>query len=282
VRRGALIGLGAVAGAAALAHRAAWGEPRDLVLPEHDVRVPHWPPALAGMRIALVSDLHAGGPHVRERRVAAVVDAVHAAEPDLVVLLGDYVDTRVRGARRVRPDVVASILSRLRAPAGVVAVLGNHDWIHEGHEMGDALRRAGVVLLENSAVRRRFRDERFWVAGVADLTERHARVGHALSAVPHGDPVLLLSHNPDVFPHVPDRVTLTLSGHTHGAQVDLPLLSRAIIPSRYGDRYHSGLVVEHGRTLFVSRGVGSTGAPVRLFARPEVPLLRLLPAGTAH
>ena len=268
----------AAAGLAAIlvvAYRALWGEPRAIEHPEVPLSLDHWPPGLDGLRVALVADLHAGGPQVREDRLRGLVTEVNALGADLIVLLGDYVDTEVTGARRIPPAVVASILADLQAPAGVVAVLGNHDWLHEGHRMGDALRGAGVTLLENAAVRTEVRGVELWIAGVADHTERDSHVGEALSAVPDGAPVLLLTHNPDVFPFVPDRVALTLAGHTHGAQVDLPLLRGKVIPSRYGTRFKGGHVVEHGRQLFVSRGVGQSGQPVRFNAPPEVPVLRL-------
>jgi uncharacterized protein len=268
------VALGATLGAL-VAHRAWWTEPRGLDLPEPVLELDHWPAALDGLRVALVADLHAGGPHVREDRLREIVAAVNAAQPDLVALLGDYVDTRVLGARRIPPRVVADALAGLEAPLGTVAVLGNHDWLHEGRRMGAALLGAGLTVLEDEAVHRTAGGRRLWIAGVADYAVRGAHVGRALSAVPPGEPVLLLSHNPDVFPVVPDRVALTLSGHTHGAQVDLPLLRQKVIPSRYGRRYQDGHVVEHGRQLYVSRGVGSSGLPVRLNAPPEIPVLRL-------
>jgi predicted MPP superfamily phosphohydrolase len=273
VRRRAGLALAAAFGA--LAYRAVWAEPRGLELPEHELALDRWPPRLDGLRVALVSDLHAGGPHVREGRLVRIVQAVHRAGPDLIVLLGDYVDTHVTGSRRIHPRVVARHLAELHAPDGVVAVLGNHDWLHEGRLMGDALRAAGLTLLENEAVELAARGGPLWVAGVADVTERDPHVGRALADVPHDAPVLLLSHNPDVFPYVPDRVALTLSGHTHGAQVDIPGLRRLVIPSRHGTRYQGGHVVEHGRQLFVSRGIGSSGHPIRLWAPPEVPVLTL-------
>jgi predicted MPP superfamily phosphohydrolase len=264
---------GAALAAAAVGYRAMWAEPRMLTLPEVDLELDHWPARLDGLRVAVVADLHAGGPHVREARLEALVRTVNAAGPDLVALLGDYVDTDVALSRRIPPRVVAGILAGFEAPT--VAVLGNHDWLHEGRAMGDALRAAGLTLLENHAVALQVRGQELWIAGVADYHLRRALVGRALGPVPGDAPVLLLSHNPDVFPAVPDEVALTISGHTHGAQVDLPLLRGRAIPSRFGLRYHSGHVVEHGRQLFVSRGVGSSGIPVRLFAPPEIPLLRL-------
>jgi predicted MPP superfamily phosphohydrolase len=242
-------------------------------MPEVPLELDHWPAALDGLRVAVVADLHAGGIHVREARLQQIVDAVNRAGPDVVALLGDYVDTGVPLSRRVHPRVVAGILSGFVAPA--VAVLGNHDWVHEGRGMADALRAAGVPLLENDALALTVHGVELWIAGVGDYHLRRALVSRALGPVPAGAPVLLLSHNPDAFPAVPDDVALTISGHTHGAQIDLPVVRRIVMPSHFGLRYHSGHVVEHGRQLYVSRGVGSTGVPARLFAPPEIPVLRL-------
>jgi uncharacterized protein len=117
------------------------------------------------------------------------------------------------------------------------------------------------------------------VAGVADAGKRQPDLEAALAAVPQDAPVLLLSHNPDVFPEVPERVSLTLSGHTHGAQVDVPLVRDRVTPSRYGAHYAGGVFAEGGRVLFVSRGVGTSGLPVRFRAPPEVALLELTGRG---
>jgi predicted MPP superfamily phosphohydrolase len=241
-------------------------------LPEHDLALPHWPPRLDGLRVAVVCDLHAGGPRVGYRRIERLVGAVNARTPDLVALVGDYVDTEVLGARRVDPAGVARRLARLKAPA--IAVLGNHDWHHEGATVARALSQAGLRVLENESVRLELRGGPLHVAGTGDLRERDARVGSTLGAIPEGEPILLLTHDPDVFPYVPVRVSLTLAGHLHGGQVDLPLVRR-MMPSRHGSRFKEGHVVEGGRHLFVSRGVGEAGLPIRVRAPAEVPILRL-------
>ena len=245
-----------------------------LRLPEHDLALPHWPERLAGLRVAVVSDLHAGGPNMRADDVGALVEAVNAAAPDLVALVGDYVDPDVLGGRRLDPAEVATRLARLRPPSA--AVLGNHDWYHEGHAVGDALRHAGLTVLENEARAFSLRGTTLHVAGIADARHRDARVGSALAGIPRDEPILVLCHDPDLFPLVPRRVSLTLAGHLHGGQVDLPLIRRWAMPTRHGDRYKEGHVVEGGRHLFVSRGAGETGLPIRLFAPAEVPILRLL------
>ena len=243
-------------------------------LPRHEIALPHWPERLDGLRVALVSDLHAGGPRVTPRRLDRIVAAVEGAAPDLVALTGDYVDPEVLGGRRAEPADVATRLARIRAPLGALAVLGNHDWRHEGHAVAAALRHAGLRVLENESVRLEARGGPLWIAGVGDLRERDPRVGSALAGVPAGEPVLLLSHDPDVFPYVPARVSLTMAGHLHGGQVDLPIVRR-VMPSRHGSRFKEGHIVESGRHLFVSKGVGETGLPLRVAARAEVPILVL-------
>jgi predicted MPP superfamily phosphohydrolase len=267
----------AAAVGAALAWRALWHEPRHGRLRRRTLRLPRWPAELSGLNVAVISDLHAGAPHVGEPRLARLVAAVNRCRPDLVVLLGDFVDPHVKLGSAVTPEAAAGRLAALRARHGVVAVLGNHDWRNDGTRVAAALRAGGIEVLENAAVRA----GPLWVAGVADARTRIADVaaalGAALADVPQGAPVLLLSHDPDVFPSIPDRVALTLSGHTHAGQVAIPRLRRGAIPSRYGERYAHGHVVEGDRHLYVTAGVGTTGWPVRLLAPAEVVLLALRP-----
>jgi uncharacterized protein len=273
--RGALtVTAGAAAAGGALAWRALWHEPRHGRFRARTLRLPHWPPALAGLRVAVIADLHTGAPHVGEERLERLVAAVNRRRPDLVVLLGDYVDPGVRLGTRVVPEAVAARLGRLHAPRGVFAVLGNHDWHHEGARVGAAMRDAGITVLTNESRRA---GDALYVAGVEDQRTRTPDIEAALDDVPADAPVILLSHDPDVFPTVPARVALTLAGHTHAGQVAIPRLRRPFIPSRHGERFARGHVAEGGRHLYVSAGVGTTGWPVRLLAPAEVPLLRLLP-----
>lgn len=238
--------------------------------------LPRWPDQLNGLRVAVIADLHTGAPHVSLSKLRRVVTRLNAERPDLVALLGDYVDPRVTGATPIPIAAVASALGRLSAPLGVVAVLGNHDWLKGGRQMASALREAGVTVLENEAVDV---GRGLWIAGVADAGIRQPDLAAALAAPPTHAPVLLLSHSPDVFPEVPERVSLTLSGHTHGAQVDLPLVRDRVTPSRFGAHYAGGVVEERDRLLFVSRGVGTSRLPVRFMAPPEVALLELTGCG---
>jgi predicted MPP superfamily phosphohydrolase len=156
----------------------------------------------------------------------------------------------------------------------VFAVLGNNDWQNAGAEMAGALREAGIPVLENDVVDA----GPLHVAGLADLRTREPDVAGTLAHVPEGAPVIVLSHDPDLFPQISGRVALTLSGHTHGGQIAIPRMRRRAIPSRFGERFARGHIVEGGRHLYVTSGVGTSGWPVRLLAPAEIVILRLRPA----
>jgi predicted MPP superfamily phosphohydrolase len=269
----------AQAGAAGLAAWAGWVEPRRLVVRRDELWLRHWPASLDGLRVGVMADLHSGVPHMGRHAIARAVGRLAAESPDLVLLLGDYLDGSPIFGGRLAPEVVAAELGRFSAPLGTIAVLGNHDWMRGGHRMWAALERSGITVLENRAMPLDVRGERLWIAGLADVRKRRADPEGTLAEVPPGEPVLVLSHDPDAFPHIPERVALTLSGHLHGGQVAIPLLRRPAIPSWYGERYARRHVVEAGRRLYVSSGLGTSGLPVRLLAPPEVAVLTLKSAG---
>ena len=248
-------------------------EPGRLVIRETPLAIPRWPAAIGPVRIAAISDVHTGAPHVGLDKLREMVARTNAAKPDLVVLLGDYVIHGVVGGRFVPPEPTAAILRDLRAPLGVFAVLGNHDWWYDGGRVERAFTGAGVPVLDDRAVAVTTRGGPLWIAGLGDLWTRPANLDRALAAVPAGAPVILLTHNPDVFARVPDRVLLTLAGHTHGGQVNLPLFGRLIVPSAYGQRFAIGHVREGGRDLFVTPGIGTSIVPVRFRVPPEVSML---------
>jgi predicted MPP superfamily phosphohydrolase len=263
-----LLGAG-LAGAAGLA---AWAllEPARLKLRRIDVPLEGWPEALDGLTVAVVSDLHTGAPHVNVDRVVA---KVNAARPDLIALVGDYADPSVPFGEPVAPADVAEALGRLQAPLGTFAVLGNHDWHHYGELVPRALREAGIEVLENDAVALEHKGAVLWVAGLADMRERNADPTVALAMVPDNQALIALTHDPDMFPQLSVRAAVTLAGHTHGGQIGLPLLRRAAAPTKHG--YTGGEVREGGGYMYVSRGIGTTGLPIRLAAPPEIALLKL-------
>jgi len=263
-------------------------EPSSIRLTRRTVAPAGWP-AGRSLRIAVVSDPHANVHNIDARDLRGVVDTVNGLSPDLTVLLGDYCS---QDSGALTPEEVTGILSGLRAPYGVHAILGNHDWtdaraaLKRGHgptRTELALRAAGLPLLENRAVP--LGGGEVWLAGIESeatpwqrMTDavRTGVVREALRDVPPDAAVILLAHEPDVFAlDIDPRVRLVLSGHTHGGQVRV-LGWSPWIPSRYGNRYAYGHVRERGRDLVVSGGLGShfvLGRPVRVGVPPEIVLV---------
>ncbi|BCG85312.1 MULTISPECIES: metallophosphoesterase [unclassified Mesorhizobium] len=249
---------------------------------------PHWPDGLK-LRVVAFADIHACRPWMTQERIASLVDDANALQPDLIVLLGDYIAGMPLVTGPVTPSQWASALSGLKAPLGVLSILGNHDWWSDGFAQRagagpiiarKALEKVGIPVLENDAVRLEKDGHGVWIAGLADqLALLPARRGDpckglddldgTLAKVGDSAPIILLAHEPDIFPTVPWRVSLTLSGHTHGGQVRLFGYS-PVVPSRFGNRYAYGHVVENDRNLIVSGGLGFSILPVRFGMRPEI------------
>ena len=249
---------------------------------------PHWPAGLK-LRIVALADIHACRPWMTPERIASLVEDANAQQADLIVLLGDYIAGMPLVTGRVTPSQWASALSGLKAPLGVLSILGNHDWWGDGFAQRagagptiarKALEAVGIPVLENDVVRLEKDGHGVWIAGLADqlaLLPTRSRAGFTglddldgtLAKVSDSSPVILLAHEPDIFPTVPWRVSLTLSGHTHGGQVRLFDYS-PVVPSRFGNRYAYGHVVENERNLIVSGGLGFSILPVRFGMRPEI------------
>jgi len=260
--------------AVALGLRAFWIEPASLDVAEESLHV-GWP-GERPLRVAVLTDLHIGSPFNGMEKLRETVDRTNAAHPEVICLLGDLVIRGVIGGRFVAPEPIAAELGRLHAPSGVVAVLGNHDSWFDHDRVRKALEANGVRMIEDTAVELQTEAGHVWFAGISDLwTERHD-LRAALAAVTDDSPVVLLTHNPDVFPDVPPRVMLTLAGHTHGGQVLLPIVGRPVTPSRFGQRFAAGHVVEDGRHLYVATGIGTSIFPVRFRVPPAVVILSLV------
>jgi predicted MPP superfamily phosphohydrolase len=260
--------------AAVLAAWAFWLEPASLTVAEERIVLP-WS-ARGPLRVAVLSDLHVGSPFNGIVQLKRIVERTNAARPDIICILGDLVIQGVRGGRFVPPEDIAAELTHLRAPAGVFAVLGNHDGWLDHDRVQKALEQNGIAVVEDTARRIDTVAGPLWVAGISDLWMGKHDVAAAVAAVKNdGAPVLLMTHNPDVFPSVPDRVSLTLAGHTHGGQVRFPFFGSPIVPSRFGQRFVAGHIIEQNRHLFVSTGVGTSILPVRFRVPPTISILTL-------
>jgi predicted MPP superfamily phosphohydrolase len=296
-RRTFLRGTGvAIAAGAGFAGYAFGYEPRyRMAVTRYSISPQNWPSGFK-VTLALIADLHASEPLMGAQRIESIVELTNGLGADAILLLGDY-ETNARFIDRpLMPNEWAPILAKLKAPLGVHAILGNHDYwddpdvqLNRGRAPRGrrALERAGVPVYENDAVRLTKDERPFWLAGLADQiayvstgldgtkqTQGLDDLDGTLARITDDAPIILMAHEPDIFPKVPERVALIVSGHTHGGQVRLFGWS-PIVPSAYGNRYAYGHVVEGSRHLVVSGGLGCSIMPVRFGVPPEVVVVEL-------
>jgi predicted MPP superfamily phosphohydrolase len=281
-------GLG-VAGVSTVAY--GFSEPElQLRVTRYQVSPPQWPADLK-LKIAVIADVHACDPWMSLQRIQTIVEHTNALGADITVLLGDYVAGHRNVTRFIPANEWASVLSGLKAPLGVHAILGNHDYWDdrtvqregEGTTVARrALEAAGIPVYENDVRRLNKAGHPFWLAGLGDQlayapARRHGIVrrigvddlGATLGKVTDDAPVILLAHEPDVARRVPSRVALQLSGHTHGGQVRL-LGWSPVAPS--------GQLLAYGHIrmncdVVVSGGLGCSFVPFRLGVPPEIVLV---------
>lgn len=251
-----------------------WWEPGRLVVHRTSLELPAWPAGVE-TRVAVIGDLHVGSPRNGMDNLRRIVRRVNRENPDLILIAGDLVIDNVVGGTFVPPEEISRALAALEAPGGAFAVLGNHDRWLSTDRVKTALVEAGVSVVENRGERVELERGSVWIAGASDYWTGHPDLKAALDGAREGEPVLLLTHNPDLFAEVPARVSLTVAGHTHGGQVILPFVGRAITPSRFGERYAAGHIVEAGRQLFVTTGIGTSRLGVRFLVPPEIAILTL-------
>ena len=261
-----------------LALLAFWGffiEPGRLVVRQETIQIANWPSELDGLKVAVLSDIHVDRWFVDEKKVRSIVERTNQLQPEVIVILGDYMSGNGWVRQQVEPEVFAPLLKNLNAPLGVYSVLGNHDWWYDGKHLREELERNGIKVLENEVVELNARNRALWLVGLSDLWTRPQRINETIEKVPQGEPIIALAHNPDIFPRLPQHVQLLLGGHTHGGQVRFPIIGSVVTSSRLGDRYSRGHVFENNRHLFVTTGIGTSIMPVRFGVPPDIVLLTL-------
>ncbi|MBV9558449.1 MAG: metallophosphoesterase [Pseudolabrys sp.] len=272
-----LVGVTGAAGSGTVAYGAAQAA-FDLRVTDYRPVPPRWP-TTQRLSICVIADLHAGGPNMGIERVRDVVDTSNALGCDLIVLLGDFFAHHSFVTHVVPHAEWAAELKRLKAPLGVHAIFGNHDWWYDIDGVRTALAKVRIPVMENDAVLLGAPGSRFWLAGLGDQIayrlgpKRFKGVDDlpgTLAKIKTDDPVVLMVHEPDIFTEVPDRVALTLAGHTHGGQIRVPGLWPSWVPSAYGARFAYGHIVEDDRHLIVSGGLGTSVVPMRIGMPPEI------------
>ncbi len=268
-------------------------EPNRLVITEQTLKIKGWDPAFDGLKIAMISDIHGGSNGASAENIRRVVDTTNAQNPDLIVLLGDYLSQgTTRHPSNQRPLLmpmreVADSLSGLRARFGVFAVLGNHDGWYGDDEVTAELTRVGYRVLHNEIVSIQQNGAALRIFGMKDHLKLNSwetfdsMVRSVVAANPKDGQIIVLEHSPDIL-HIlnywknlnPD-LKLMLAGHTHGGQVWLPILGTPFVPSFVGQRYARGHVNEEGVDMFVTSGIGTSILPFRFMVPPEVAVVTI-------
>ena len=245
-------------------------EPYWLEIKTTDIVSEDIPEDFTGTKIVFISDIH-HGPFFSRARLSRLVHKINSLKPDIVLLGGDYVH---RDPKYIEPCFEE--LKGLEASLGKFGVLGNHDHWEGGELTLKNMGNAGIMALDNKAVWVNKGNSRIKIGGVGDFLEDDQDLTPSLEEVEDEDFVILLSHNPDFFEQIRTRkIDLVLSGHTHGGQVTFFGRWAPIIPSKYGQKYRTGIIENDYSKLIVTNGVGTITPPVRFFARPQINVIEL-------
>ena len=240
-------------------------EPNILINRYQNIYVPNWDTNLNGFKIAVISDLHIGSKYVNLKKVSKIIDKVNRQKPDLVIIPGDL-DANAIHTSNIPQDKLAEELNRLSAPCGIFAVLGNHDY-EPNCVIQNLLAKTNIQLLQNENKYITANHQKIKIAGFKDLW--HADINPQKIVGTVTEPTIVIMHNPDTFPDVPQNISLAISGHTHGGEIYIPLLGSPFVPSIYHQRYRKGYIVEHNKHLYVSSGI-ATLSHFRFCNPPEI------------
>lgn len=236
---------------------------------DHVVPVPHLPDALRGLRVVQLSDLHRSR-ITSDQILRHAVAVANAACPDLIILTGDYVTEDLADI-----EPCGDILSQLQAPLGCYAVLGNHDHKAGASAVKTMLARQGIEVLDNGSKRLQ---NGLWLVGLEDSWYGRPDPSRAFRDVRDGEPALVLSHNPVDAELASQHDCVIFSGHTHGGQIRLPLPTLRGIRSISTRNFRAGWFTLGKASLYINRGLGQVGLPLRFLCRPEVSVFTLVPA----
>lgn len=249
-------------------------EPFRLVITEWSVTTEKWTKPKP-LKIVLLADMHVIYPSMTKDHLDHIIERANQLNPDIVLLLGDYVATHPFG-KQISPEEGVSSYKNIKSACGTFAVLGNHD-LYKSQGWPEALVATGIPVLRNEVKKVDCRGQKFWIAGLDEWWFGRPDIAKIVSSVTDKDPVIMMTHNPDAFVDVPASMALTVAGHTHGGQIRLPFIGAVpfVVPSDYGTRFVYGHIQEQGKDMIVSSGLGMTGLPLRFLCPPEITVVTL-------
>jgi hypothetical protein len=250
-------------------------EPDRLVIREETLSVPDWSANLNGFKIVAISDIHGGSNNVTESKLRELVSKANAQTPDLIVLLGDYISEQRRNKKELRMPVetIADNLQGFQARYGVYAVIGNHDHWHNQSKITVEFERVGIKILDNEIQQIQVGEEVVNLWGIEDYWKRHRVPTQILGNIENKQNFIAITHNPDSILKTPDIISLMLAGHSHGGQVNLPVLG--VVHHVTDPRLTAGEVTIDGKHVFVTTGIGCSGPQIRFRVPPEIAVITL-------
>lgn len=252
-------------------------EPFRLDINEQTLKLNHWSRELNGFKVVAVSDIHGGSRGVTEERLRYLTERVNEQNPDIIVLLGDFVSqTHGRQSSDLKMPVATIVenIKGMKAKYGVYVVIGNHDWWYDEKKVGAEFEKVGFKVLENETASFVANGKTVTILGIEDFWKRRkVDVSDVISKIEPPENIIGITHNPDSFDQTPESIAVLLAGHTHGGQALIPLYGAPVVVSKR--EYLRGNVVKDGRNLFTTVGIGTSGPPLRFLVPPEIAILTL-------
>lgn len=256
-------------------------EPQSLIVNKKTLYIPDNKKQLDGLKIAVLSDLHLGSPYIDSKKLEKIVSVVNHQKPDFIFILGD-IDAVTISTKYKNKEHIINQFKKLNSKYGTYAIYGNHDF-RPKNVVEPIYQKSHIPLIVDDFIRIKTKNGFCCIAGLNDKWGHNSQseIHNLISKIPQNDLIILLAHNPDVFPKVPERINLTISGHNHGGQIYLPFIGGLFVPSKYNQRFVKGYIVENNKHLYVSSGIGNC-APLRFGNIPEINILIIKPQTKNH
>jgi hypothetical protein len=268
-------------------------EPGRLVVKYDHVVIKDWEPALDGLKIVMIGDIHGGSNNVTTEKLREIVAKTNEQDADIVVLLGDYVSEKNEGTAessnagtlKMSVETIAENLGGFNAKYGVYAVLGNHDGWFGDENVASELTRVGYKVLQNEIAIIEKDGKRLKILGLIDhlkLSKRWSQTSADLKPIAESNGegnLIVLQHSPDIAEVITGGLSISkdlrliLAAHTHGGQVWFPILGTPMVPSNYGQKYSYGHARENNVDMYVTSGIGTSVLPIRFMMPPEIVVL---------